>query len=161
LSLTEILLKIFFVDAIQVFEDDWSGRPVAGHSYLYEMDDYRNTLVLVEVIQLDLINLSVLIRLPNGGERDSEYAKLLSHLVSHTNNTSDRNDGSGSDPSPNNGDSPIASINSPTTSGMDESSVIIECYIQDLYTSTVSHLEGVLSELGIPFQGETEQSKED
>jgi hypothetical protein len=119
---------------------------VAGQSYFYEMDDYRKTVVLVEVIQLDLINRSVLIRLPNGGERDSEYAKLLSHLVSPTNNASDRTD-------------PIAT---PTTIEMNgSSSQVIECYIQDLYSSSTEDLQCKLTELGIPFEGEVEQSKEE
>jgi hypothetical protein len=66
---------------VQVFEDNWTGPPIIGQSYFYEMDDYRKTTVLVNVIQLDRINHSVLIRLPNGGERDSEYSKLLGRLV--------------------------------------------------------------------------------
>jgi hypothetical protein len=110
------------------------------------MDDYRKTVVLVEVIQLDPINRSVLIRLPNGGERDSEYAKLLSHLVSPTDNATDRND-------------PIAT---PTTSGMNgSSSQVMECYIQDLYGSSTGVLQRKLTELGIPFEGEVEKSKEE
>mmetsp|Transcript_27449 Transcript_27449/g.26253 ORF Transcript_27449/g.26253 Transcript_27449/m.26253 type:complete len:203 (+) Transcript_27449:2-610(+) len=68
-------------DESKVFEDDWAGPPIAGQYYSYEMDDYRKTVILVKVIQLDAINRSVLISLPNGGERDSEYSKLLGRLI--------------------------------------------------------------------------------
>jgi hypothetical protein len=104
------------------------------------MDDYRRTAVLVNVIQLDRINHSVLIRLPNGGERDSEYSKLLSHLVSD-------------ETSPSTETSRSVPIDTPAMSGMDESSSqTIECYIQDLYSTSIQDLQCKLTELGIPFE---------
>jgi hypothetical protein len=127
-----------------VFEDEWTGPPVVGQSYFYEMDDYRKTAVLVEVIQLDPINRSVLIRLPNGGERDSEYAKLFGHLITTGDVDDSLQDTETSTSSP---------VDTTAMNGMDESSSqIIECYIQDLYRFTIQDLQCKLIELGIPFE---------